>query len=287
MRSDRITFRQLTKDNILSFEDYIPDGLSVGILQSGAFGYGVLEDAMASGAVLAAEEGTDITEVPAGMSGKNCFIEWICIDRAIRGGGVGAALLSKVEEDALSRGAANILCRFPEEGCEELAGLFLSKDYELQYDTQPYDERGNKAFIAIRRQKETERAGLSAQTAMLLPRLNALSLYLTNMGYAPYTVMPEKDDGTEPYLLVERPDGLPAIFVAAHLIPEDPESAVITVSCPTGAKEGGSDDTVMTAVMSDADGTTMRISSMPADGGMCGEEEFKEFFAAFLEEAGE
>lgn len=305
---ERFTYIPLTIDNILSFEDYIPRQIQYMIMREEVSGWGVLEGDLASGAALV-EMVRDTDDFRAKDEKEDVLrILWIYVADEVRGEGIGRSLLAKCREVAEADTVTGLVCQYPAADFEAADQFFLSDGFTVTSDGRENivdafakseiapEASMHTAWLRLRGNARTfDRTLLESDPNMgiIMPRLTAISEYLSELGYEELSVTANAQDGIA--LVVERDEGL--CDLAVSILPDvnDVESYAILVQ---GSAYGRYEPDVIAkylekwqhehpmtlGTLMEANNVVVFSATLAVDAGAPDAEQFKAFFAAVCEE---
>ena len=137
MGQHKIEYIKLSKENIGSFEDYLPATVIVRIALEGVYGYGVAVDDYASGVALC-EKNDERDEL---------WLLWLYVDEECRGLGIGDALYKRLLEESENMSAVCVRYLFPIH--EQMEDYLINKGFRIysKIDEDP-EEDENELHIA-------------------------------------------------------------------------------------------------------------------------------------------
>ena len=293
MKSEKYTLIKLTKKNMGSFEEYIPKAVAVKILSENVFGWGVVEDDMASGLVLGETD----------RDNNSLILLWLYVDEEIRRQGVGRMLFDKACSSM--DGSPEIHCRYLFPLHQDLEGFLEHLGFDIGIADEDRDDQGeaeDSVHIAVK--GDYPFAG--EQTAEWLrenvhdvghtmPRLLSLMSYLEKTGYEGSLMAAA---GDEPGIYIGWKDDHPGVEIRIVGDETDEERYTIMLRMETEIDEEDAEyvegelhlwqkQFKITAGRFDREhGRLLFTAAMPVDSGIPEPPVIGDFIEEFLEETG-
>lgn len=287
MSKTEYRLEELNKDNILSFDEYLPQNAAIRILDEGVFGWGVVEADYASGVILC--ERNRETDV--------LWILWLYVDEEVRNRGIADRLYEEALKAAGEVRGVNCQYLFPAH--EAMEEYLLHKGFSIytkrEGDPEEDEEEVHLARLMLQDPISDDGHILSAapRAAYQLPRLFILKEYLDELEIPSEIVAPE---GFDPGICVERMDPLAPIDI--YVLPdlEDQENYSIAFrialdledtdfSTAEEAVKNYAKDFVITEAELDPEEETLEfVAMLPVDSGVPDKQIFSDFLAAYIKE---
>lgn len=285
-----IKYIELSKDNILSFDSYLPKEIVRRILEPEVYGWGVLAEDLTSGVILC--------ERNENMGALH--ILWLYVDEEVRGNGIGDGLYEKAIEGA-GEDMAMVWTEYYYPFHETAEGYFRKKGFEIVVkDEEETDE--NEVHMASCMLKggvegnadERLLLGGDGLNAYRIPRLLALGSYFANLEKVDADlIMPE---GMEPLIIFNRGKNTPEVGITVTPDGVDKESYVIMARIElevepeefektTAALNDWAEEFVLVSGQLHPENEVVDfIATLPVDAGVPEQEIFVDFITEYLEE---
>lgn len=290
MSSENVTYIELTKDNIRSFDDYIPPAVAVRILRENVSGWGAVEGDLVSGLVLCERD----------HKNNRLWILWLYVDEEIRGQGVGGTLYEKAAASMEEPDA--VLCRylFPAHGM--LDAFLEKKGFTVRTESEYEGESKTKVHLAMKGRAVPEEQNPDAwavanvpDMSRALPRLMALLSYLEHAGMKGEI---SALAGVAPIILARDDEDTPGFMVMVTDEGGDTENYVVVLRTEIELEEEEAKEIaeelavwerhfrIVSGQVDFDDDILIFTASMPVDDDGPNRAMFNDFVEEFLEESG-